>query len=81
MIDVSLGRVNTGSGVNLDGNIVQANYVKFIGDFNFDPRAEGKAASYLELTYNLNPTPNDRNLEFKSKQNILRGLKSNESVR
>jgi len=37
--------------------------------------------SYLQFTYYLNPTPNDRNLEFDPKKNLLKGLKSTAEVR
>lgn len=32
------------------------------------------------FTYYLNPTPNDRNLEFDPKRNLLQGLKATERV-
>jgi hypothetical protein len=50
-----------------DGNIVSAHYGKIYGDF-------------MQFTYYLNPTPNDRNIEFDPKQNLLSGLKSFEQV-
>ena len=34
----------------------------------------------LKLTYYCNPTPNDRNLEFDPKENLLTNLKHNEKV-
>jgi hypothetical protein len=42
------------------GNIVSAHYGKIYGDF-------------MQFTYYLNPTPNDRNIEFDPKQNLLSG--------
>ena len=51
-----------------DGNVVSAHYGKIYGDF-------------MTITYYLNPTPNDRNIEFDSKQNLLGGLQSFEQVR
>ena len=72
--------LRTRSKVDLDGNVVQANYVKIAGDFNFDPRSEGKGAAYLEMTYYLNPTLNDRNVEFDPRQNLLKNLKRLEKV-
>ena len=49
------------------GNIVSAHYGKIYGDF-------------MQFTYYLNPTPNDRNIEFDPKQNLLGGLQSFEGV-
>jgi hypothetical protein len=50
-----------------NGNIVSALYGKIYGDF-------------MQFNYYLNPTPNDRNIEFDPKHNLLRGLKSYEQV-
>ena len=50
-----------------EGNIVSAHYGKIYGDF-------------MQFTYYLNPTPNDRNIEFNPKQNLLQGLQSFEQV-
>ena len=51
-----------------DGNIVSARYGKIYGDF-------------MQFSYYLNPTPNDRNIEFDPKQNLLGGLSALEQVR
>jgi len=57
------------------GNIVSAFYGKIYGDFSgFD---YGK----LTFRYYLNPTPNDRNMEFDPKRNLFKNLKSTEEVR
>jgi hypothetical protein len=53
--------------VDDNGNIVSAHYGKIYGDF-------------MQFRYYLNPTPNDRNIEFDPKQNLLHGLKSFEQV-
>jgi hypothetical protein len=50
-----------------EGNIVSAHYGKIYGDF-------------MQFRYYLNPTPNDRNIEFDPKQNLLQGLQSFETV-
>jgi len=50
-----------------DGNIVSARYGKIYGDF-------------MRFTYYYNPTPNDRNIEFDPKQNMLGALQSFEQV-
>ena len=34
----------------------------------------------LRFTYYLNPTPNDRNMEFDPKRNLFQNLKSTEQV-
>jgi hypothetical protein len=50
-----------------NGNVVSARYGKIYGDL-------------AQFTYYLNPTINDRNVEFDPKQNLLKNLKSNEGV-
>jgi len=49
------------------GNVKSALYGKIYGDF-------------MQFRYYLNPTPNDRNIEFDPKQNLLKGLPSFEQV-
>jgi hypothetical protein len=49
------------------GKVKSAQYGKIYGDF-------------MQFTYYLNPTPNDRNIEFDPKRNLLNGLKSFEQV-
>jgi hypothetical protein len=49
------------------GNIVSAHYGKIYGDF-------------MQFTYYLNPTPNDRNVEFDPKENLMTNLKFDEGV-
>jgi hypothetical protein len=49
------------------GNIVSAQYGKIYGDF-------------LQFRYYLNPTPNDRNIEFDPKQNLIHSVQSFEQV-
>jgi hypothetical protein len=51
-----------------NGNVVSAHYGKIYGDL-------------AQFTYYFNPTPNDRNVEFDPKQNMLGGLQSFEQVR
>jgi hypothetical protein len=50
-----------------DGNVVSAHYGKIYGDF-------------MQFSYYLNPTPNDRNLEFDPKQNLIKNLGEFEGV-
>lgn len=49
------------------GDVVSAHYGKIYGDF-------------MTFTYYLNPTPNDRNLEFDPKRNLMAGVPENEKV-
>ena len=62
---IYLFRVRTA--LDQQGNVVSAHYGKIYGDF-------------MQFTYYLNPTPNDRNMEFDLKQNLLQGLQSFEGV-
>jgi hypothetical protein len=50
------------------GNILSTHYGKIYGDF-------------MQFRYYLNPTPNNRNVEFDAKHNLLGGLQSYEEVR
>ena len=50
------------------GNVKSALYGKIYGDF-------------MEFTYYLDPTPNDRNVEFDPGHNLLGGLRSFEQVK
>ncbi len=52
---------------NEQGEVGSAHYGKIYGEFP-------------SITYYLNPTPNDRNLEFDPKQNLLKNLKPGEQV-
>jgi hypothetical protein len=49
------------------GNIVSAHYGKIYGDF-------------MQFAYYLDPTPNNRNIEFDPKQNLIHSLQSFEQV-
>jgi hypothetical protein len=51
-----------------NGDVKSALYGKIYGDF-------------MQFCYYLNPTPNDRNVEFDPKHNLLGGLKSFEEVK
>ena len=50
-----------------NGNVVSARYGKIYGDF-------------MQFSYYFNPTPNDRNVEFDPKQNLMTNLKPDEGV-
>jgi hypothetical protein len=65
-------RVRTKKGEN--GKIVSALYGKIQGDVDVDRHGQ------VRFTYYLNPTPNDRNLEFDPKRNLFTHLKSTEQV-
>lgn len=62
---IYLFRVRTVKDQN--GNIVSAHYGKIYGDF-------------MQFTYYLNPTPNDRNIEFDPKQNLIHSAQSFDQV-
>lgn len=52
------------------GNVVSAHYGKIYGD-----------PEQMNFHYYLNPTPNDRNVEFDPKQNLLGGLEPQEGAK
>jgi hypothetical protein len=52
-----------------NGNAKSALYGKIYGD-----------TMMMNFHYYLNPTPNDRNVEFDPKQNLLKNLKPDEGV-
>ena len=66
------------STTNEAGVVTNAYYGKIHGDFDFG--GAGTNGSSLVFTYYLNPTPNDRNLEFDPKKNLFKNLKSTEEV-
>jgi hypothetical protein len=53
--------------VNNNGEIESAHYGKFYGEFP-------------EIKHYINPTPNDRNVEFDPNQNLFKNLKRDENV-
>ena len=61
-----------------DKKIVSTNYGKIDRDIDFD--IINSDTALLFFTYYLNPTPNDRNMEFDPKRNLLKGLKDAETV-
>ncbi len=61
--------------LDADGDIVSANYAKIYGDLRFDARG------MVWVWYYFNPTPNDRNLEFDIKRNLLPERSASDYVR
>lgn len=61
--------------LDADGDVISANYAKIYGDLRFDPRGT------VRIWYYFNPTPNDRNLEFDVKRNLLPERSSSDGVR
>jgi hypothetical protein len=57
------------------GKIISALYGKIHGTIDYSWNRG------IKIVYYLNPTPNDRNLEFDSKRNLFRNLKPMEQVR
>ena len=66
------------SEVDDKGNILHALYGKVHGAFRITGVLRDEAR--LSFTYYLNPTPNDRNLEFDPSRNLFTTLKSTECV-
>lgn len=60
------------SAVDDEGQLGHALYGKIKGPIEFDAR-ESKTA-HIGFTYYLNPTPNDRNVEFDPARNLFEGL-------
>jgi hypothetical protein len=56
-----------------NGNVKSALYGKIQGDVRFFVGTRAPRAG-IAFQYYLNPTPNDRNIEFDPKQNLLGGL-------
>jgi hypothetical protein len=61
------------------GNIVSAHYGKIYYDFALDPI--NSKTTWILFTYYFNATPNDRNTEFDSKQNLIHDLRFDEDVK
>jgi hypothetical protein len=62
-----------------DSNVKSALYGKIQGDFRFYAGTIAPTAG-MGFNYYLNPTPNDRNVEFNPKRNLVRDLKPLEGV-
>ena len=60
------------------GEIISALYGKIIGPIVYEVRTRG---ANMQMKYYLNPTPNDRNLEFDPSKNLLENLPVSEQVR
>ena len=63
---------------NEQGGVVSSRYGKMPEPIKFDVR--DTKTGWLKFTYYLNPTPNDRNMEFDPKRNLMKNLKSTEQV-
>jgi hypothetical protein len=66
------------SSVDKDGNINEAYYCKIWSGIKLYGVLADRPS--IEMTYYCNPTPNDRNIEFNPKQNLLKNLKHEEEV-
>ena len=62
-----------------NGNVKSALYGKIPGDFRFYAGTIAPTSG-MGFDYYLNPTPNDRNVEFNPKKNLVRDLKPSEGV-
>ena len=65
--------------LNADGSIRGACYGKICGNFRFFAGTIAPTSG-IAFDYYLNPTPNDRNVEFDPKRNLVTNLKSKEGV-
>jgi len=65
--------------LNQDGTIKSALYGKIPGGFSFFAGTKAPRAG-MRFDYYLNPTPNDRNLEFDTKNNLVRDLGEFEGI-
>jgi hypothetical protein len=61
------------------GEVKSAIYGKIYGEIRYDV-INSKTAVVL-FTYYLNPTPNDRNVEFDVKRNLFTGLKGSQAIK
>jgi hypothetical protein len=66
--------------LNLDGTVKSALYGKIPGGFRFFAGTKAPRAG-MSFDYYLNPTPNNRNLEFDTKNNLVRDLGEFEGVK
>ncbi|MFM2295907.1 MAG: hypothetical protein RLZZ350_2320 [Verrucomicrobiota bacterium] len=62
-----------------NGKIVRAHYGKIKGGLQLAPSSSKTCK--VKLTYYLNPTSLDRNMEFDPKQNLFTNLSADEEVR
>jgi hypothetical protein len=62
------------------GNVKSALYGKIHGDISYYIGVKAPEAG-LGFTYYLNPTPNDRNVEFDVKRNLFTGLKGSQAIK
>lgn len=53
-----------------NGKITSALYGKITKPFNFEGSSKGSGSLQVNFDYYLNPTPNDRNLEYDQKNNL-----------
>ena len=65
--------------VDENGKLKEALYGKVAGEIRVGGVARSTGADII-FTYYLNPTPNDRNMEFDPKRNLMKNLKSTEQV-
>ncbi|WP_303909249.1 carboxypeptidase-like regulatory domain-containing protein [Thiohalomonas denitrificans] len=64
-----------------EGEIESALYGKLYGDIQYSLRSLRGGVSSIKFMYYLNPTPNDRNLEFAVGENLFKDLKHEQQVR
>jgi hypothetical protein len=69
------------SQTNSHGVVTNALYGKIHGNIEFVGAAENRDGSGIRYSYYLNPTANDRNMEFDPKRNLFTDLAPMEQVR
>ncbi|MFO7534752.1 MAG: hypothetical protein R6X19_03560 [Kiritimatiellia bacterium] len=62
-----------------EGKLKEALYGRLVGDIELSGMASSNNVR-IAFTYYLNPTPNDRNLEFDPAKNLFKNLSSSEAV-
>lgn len=72
--------VRVRTALDQDGNIKSALYGKISGNFRFYAGTIAPTSG-MGFDYYLNPTPNDRNVEFDPKKNLVKDLKPLEQVK
>jgi hypothetical protein len=63
---------------NSSGEIVSSKYGKFYGRIDYGSYDKNPDIGAVNILYYFNPTPNDRNLEFDGKNNLLKEQSSRE---
>jgi len=66
--------IRTRTKLDEQGRVESANYGKLYGDPKFNGATLGDPYGYILISYFMNPTTNDQNLEYDPKSNLLMNL-------